>query len=123
MNEYVGQPMSTWFIWAFAIGMLMSCLLWLAFAHFTMRPIEKRMKKEGLPDSFTWDGTGGRIIFYACALALPERFADRINPRLIDAPLIRSYASRADRLRGIVFLSAFSIWILIGFIGVLLGFA
>lgn len=121
MNEHVGQSMSSWFMWAFGISMIASFILWLIFAQFSMRRIERDMKASGLPNTFVWDGLGGRIIFYACAIALPERVANRVDSRLINSPLIRSYASRADRIRAQLFLVCLGAWIVIGFYGFLFG--
>ena len=95
MNEYVAEPMSIWFMWFFGVGAMSSCILWLVFAQFTMRRIERQIKEAGISVGFLWDGLGGRIVFYGYAIALPERLALRIE-RLINVNLVRSYANKAD---------------------------
>lgn len=94
---------------------------WLVFARLSMARIERDMKRDKLTDMFAWDGIGGRIIFYAYAIVLPERIAKRIDGRLIDALLVRKYANYADWIRGLVFLMAANIWLLIVFAGVIVG--
>lgn len=119
--ESPSQPLSLFFVWFFVAGMFSSFCMWLLFAQMTMRRIEKQMKEDGLPDSFIWDGVGGRIVFYACALGFPEKIAYRIDKRLIDARLVRSYSSPGDRICAILFLLLMSCWILGTFVAVLLG--
>lgn len=101
--------------------MMVSFIMWLSFAHFTMRRIEKQMKDDGLPDSFLWDGVGGRIIFYAYAIALPQKIALKFDRRLIDSGLVRSYASSRDRLRAKLFLLFINVWIVGCFVGFFCG--
>lgn len=103
---------STVFFFALFIA---SAISWLTFAQLSMRPMEKRMKADGVPNGFVWDGVGARIFSYAFAIVLPEKFALRLT-RLMDVKLIRSYASRADWWRGLFFLSITYTWILIVFV-------
>lgn len=107
-----------WFFLFFFIFGLIAGMALIAFSRLTMARIERDMKAAGLPDTFLWDGTGGRVVFYAFAIALPEKIAQRIDRRLIDAPLVRRYASRADRLRGLSVIWSFSIWIIVTFAGI-----
>jgi len=113
--------MSRWFFWSFGTGMMATFISWLIFARLSMSRIERDMKRDKLADMFAWDGIGGRIIFYAYAIVLPERMATRIDGRLIDALLVRKYANYADRIRGFVFLMATNIWLLIVLAGVIVG--
>jgi|SRR5690606_21424799 len=106
-----------WFYLSFIILFILAAITWIIFARLSMARIESEIKN----DKFLWDGTGGRIIFYAYAIALPEKMARRIDERLIDASLVRKYATRADWMRGISFLIASNIWILLILAGVIIG--
>lgn len=98
----------------------LTALSWLTFGQFSMRPIEKKMKTDGLPNQFAWDGLGGRITFYALAIVLPERFALRLN-RLMDVSAIRSYANNRDWWRGMIFITVTNTWIISIFGGTIFG--
>lgn len=91
---------------------------WLLFGRLTMARIERDIKADGLPRPSPWDGPGARILSYAYALALPEKWALRtVDTRLLDAELIRRYAIPADRIRGaalLIFGNAFVVFILLG---------
>jgi hypothetical protein len=93
---------------------------WLTFAQLSMRPIEKKMKADDKPDSFSWDGVGARIFSYAFAIVFPEKFALRLN-RLMDVTTIRSYANKSDRWRGALFLSITYTWLILILSGAALG--
>ncbi len=95
-------------------------LAWIIFARFSMRPMEKKMNADGLPNQFAWDGVGGRITFYALAIVLPERFALRLN-RLMDVSAIRSYANKWDWWRGLIFIGVTNTWIISIFGGTVFG--
>lgn len=110
-------------MWAFGISMCTSFVMWLVFAKFTMRRIERKMKEDGLPNNFVWDGLGGRIIFYACTIALPEKIAHRADKRLINSPLVRGYSSTADKVSARLFLLCLFAWLIIGLYGVVFGTA
>lgn len=97
-------------MWFFGVGAMSSCILWLVFAQFTMRRIERQIKEAGISVGFLWDGLGGRIVFYGYAIALPERIALRIE-RLINVPLVRSYANQADWWRSVLFIGTSHLWI------------
>jgi len=113
--------MSRWFFWSFGAGTMATFISWLVFARLSMARIERDMKRDKLTDMFAWDGVGGRIIFYAYAIVLPERIGKRIDGLLIDALLVRKYSNCADRIRGFVFLMATNIWLLIVLAGVIVG--
>lgn len=112
MEYQLTEPMSEWFFWFFLIGMMCTFITWIAFARLSMARIEKKIKDDGAPGSFAWDGVGGRIVFYALAIVLPEKIALRIN-KLIDVELVRKYATRKDWVLGICFLIAGDTWIFI----------
>ena len=120
INEYVAQPMNAWFMWFFGIGAIGTCFLWLTFAQFTMRRIEKQFKQDGAPVGFLWDGLGGRIVFYAYAILFPERCALRIE-RLINVRLVRSYATKADWWRSCIFVITSHMWLGVVFLSLALG--
>jgi len=112
--------MSEWFMWFFGVGAMSSCILWLVFAQFTMRRIERQIKEAGISVGFLWDGLGGRIVFYGYAIALPERLALGIE-RLINVNLVRSYANKADWWGSVLFIVTSHLWIGFTFLSMLLG--
>lgn len=87
-----------------------------------MKPIEERMKADGIPNSFSWDGVGIRVMSYAFAIVFPEKLALRLN-RLIDAEVVRRYADQSDWWRGLIFLMTSYTWLILAFIGVALGYS
>ena len=75
-----------------------------------MARIEKNIRKDGHPESFVWDGIGGRIVFYALAIVLSKRIAMRMD-KLIDVDLVRQYSTKKDWVLGFTFLLVTDIWI------------
>jgi hypothetical protein len=118
MEYQLTEPMSEWFFWFFLIGMLSTFVTWIAFARLSMSRIERAMRKDGLIDTFTWDGLGGRIVFFALAIVLPVKLAHRINA-LIDVAAVRKYSSNIDWFLGFLFLACGDIWILGSIIAVI----
>lgn len=41
-----------WFTVSFFGLFMLTAIAWITFAHFTMRPIEKKMKADGIPSGF-----------------------------------------------------------------------
>lgn len=111
-----------WYFLSILILALATAISWITFAQLSMRPIEKSMKNDGVLNGFDKGGIGGRIFDYAFAIALPEKLALRLNS-LMDVKLIRAYASEADRLRGVIFLTITYSWIATVSIGFILGYA
>lgn len=81
-----------WFFLTVLVCTGLAAVSWLTFAQLSMRPMERRMKADGIPNQFKWDGVGARISLYALAIVFPEKFALRFH-RLMDVKLIRSYAN------------------------------
>lgn len=111
MEYQLTEPMSEWFFWFFLIGMLSTFFTWIAFARLSMSRIERTMRRDGLINTFTWDGLGGRIVFFALSIVLPVKLAYRINA-LIDVAAVRKYSSNIDWFLGLLFLLSGNIWIL-----------
>lgn len=111
-----------WYFLSILILVLATAISWITFAQFSMRPIEKNMKRDGVLNGFDKGGIGGRVFNYAFAIVLPEKLAFRLNS-LMDVKLIRHYASEADRLRGVIFLTITYSWIATVCIGFILGYA
>ena len=111
-----------WFFLFLFISTGFTSVSLLIFAQFSMRPMEKKMKADGISNDFLWDGVGARVFSYAIAIVLPEKLALRLN-RLMDVKRIRSYASKSDWWRGIFFLSITYSWLLAILIGSALGYA
>lgn|SRR5690554_715834 len=93
-----------WFLFTCLILLFVTAFSWISFARFSMARIEKAIKEEDGSNSFAWDGIGVRTIFYAYAIALPERFAIRLEQRLIQSSLVRSYSSQFDHINALTFL-------------------
>lgn len=110
MEYQLTEPMSEWFFWFFLIGMLATFVSWIAFARLSMSRIERAMKNDGLIDAFTWDGVGGRIVFFAIVIVLPAKLTYRMNS-LMDVATVRKYSSSLDWLLGLLFLLSGDIWI------------
>lgn len=108
-----------WFTVFFFGFFIATAITWILFARLTMARIEKDIKGGGHPESFGWDGIGGRIVFYALAIVLPARAATRID-KLIDVNLVRRYATKIDWVFGFSFLIVADIWIFISFVGIAL---
>lgn len=108
-----------WFTVSFFGLFIVTALTWILFARFSMARIEQSIKKNGYPESFAWDGVGGRIVFYALAIVLPEKLANRID-RLIDVSLVRRYATRKDWFFGVCYLVATNAWLVVSFVGIAL---
>lgn len=94
---------------------------WILFARLSMARIERAMEKDGAQKKFQWDGVGGRIVFYALVIVLPENKAERMN-QLIDVALVRKYALRRDKVLGNFFLVSSNIAMLIALLAVVLSF-
>ena len=46
------------FFTSFFIFFFLTAISWITFAQFTMRPLEKKFKADGIPKKFLWDGIG-----------------------------------------------------------------
>lgn len=107
-----------WYTILLFSSFMIMAIAWITFARLSMARIERDVKKDGHPDTFQWDGLGGRIFFYAFAIVFSESKAKRIN-KLINVSLVRSYATHGDWLRGLIFMIASNTCILVTFVGVL----
>lgn len=107
-----------WYTILLFSSFIVMAVAWITFARLSMARIEHDVKKDGHPNTFQWDGLGGRVFFYAFAIVFSVNKANRIN-RLINVSLVRSYANYGDWLRGLIFIIASNICILVTFVGVL----
>lgn len=112
MNEYVAQPMSLLCMWIFGLGLVSTAISLLSFAQFAMRRIEKQIKEAGRDTHQPLDFAGSKIVTYAYAIVLPERFALRLH-RLIDAQIVRDYSNKTDWVLGLFFIVASHLWIIL----------
>lgn len=92
------------FLLTLLVVFVLTAVSWIFFARFTMGRIEKRIVKDGFGDNLDWDGVGARVILYAYAIMLPEKYASRLGKRLLNSILIRKYATSSDWMGGLVFL-------------------
>lgn len=115
MEYLLTDPMNDFVMWGFIVLLLSSGLFLLAFAKFTMRRIEREIKRDAIdyvaPANF---GDGG-LVSYAFAIVLPERVALRMV-RLLDVELIRSYATKTDWWLSLLFLITMDAWILLSLV-------
>lgn len=107
--------MNDFFMWGFLVLFLSGAFFLLTFAQFTMRRIEREIKRDVIdyvaPANF---GDGG-LSSYAFAIVLPERAALRMV-RLLDVEVIRSYATKTDWWLGLLFLITMDAWILLSLV-------
>src|SRR5690625_829144 len=72
---------------------------WLIFARLSMARIEKDLMADGQSRPAPWDRSGGRVIWYAYAIALPLGPWNPEDDPLINVKLVRHYANRSDKVR------------------------
>lgn len=106
-----------YFLLTALVVFVLTAVSWIFFARFTMGRIEKRIAKDGFADNLDWDGVGARTILYAYAIVLPEKYASRLEKRLLNSSLIRKYATSSDWTSGLVFLISSNSLVLICLIG------
>ena len=88
----------------FVLSFFFMAIAWISFARLTMARIEREIKRDGLPRPCPWDGPGARALWYASAISLPVGRFNRADNPMIDVPLVRKYATRADVIRGRILL-------------------
>ncbi len=86
------------------ITFFFTAISWIFFARFTMSRIEKKIVEDGFSSAANWDGIGARAILYAYAIILPNKYAQRIENKLLNSVSIKGYANSTDRMSGAVFL-------------------
>jgi hypothetical protein len=101
-----------WLLLAILVLFIATAISWISFARITMSRLETKMKSKTGEDSFEWDGVGIRIVFYAYAIVLPERYALRLERRLIKSSLVRNYSTPIDRMLGCCFLISSNLFVL-----------
>ena len=112
----INNTATDWFFIIFLTLFSLTAVSCLLLAQFTVRRIEKEIKRSEVAYEKAADFGGSRIVTYAYAVLLPERIAQRLAP-LIDATLIRSYATGMDWWRSLFFVLASHCWIGVGIIG------
>jgi hypothetical protein len=106
-----------WYSSAFGILAVVTCICWLCFARLTMARIEREMKRDGLSRSSSWDGVGLRVLWYLYAIVLPVGDWNRADDPMIDVPTVRRYATRFDRILGMIFFVAGNTWVIVIVLG------
>ncbi|MFC4257639.1 hypothetical protein ACFOZ5_01195 [Marinobacter lacisalsi] len=86
--------------------LIVTMLSWLVFGRLSMARIERAIMAEGKPRPCPWDGVGGRLVWYAYAVALPESFFNDIDNRQLKTSDVKRYSTRADYYRAWVFMIA-----------------
>lgn len=99
-----------WF--SFLVTFLATAIAWIAFARLTMGRIEREIIRDGLPRPSRWDGVGARAPGYAFSIACPGHGWDAPGNPLIDASLVRRYATNADRTRAWFFIATGGLFLL-----------
>lgn len=82
--------------------LLNAAFSWLAFAHFSMRPLERKLRALKKDSVSEWDGPGWRTATYAIKLALPPGIWGNYN-MFLDPYLLHKLATSADTKRAIWF--------------------
>ena len=119
--EYASSnTLTDWFFTIFLTLFALPAVSCLALAQLTMRRIEKQIKKDEISHNQALDFGGSRIVTYAYVILLPKRFAQRLTP-IIDAELIRSYATKIDWWRCLFFVTSSHLWLAIAFFGFFFG--
>ncbi|SFR47797.1 hypothetical protein SAMN05216203_0661 [Marinobacter daqiaonensis] len=83
-------------------------------------PVLDSRVAEGKPRPCPWDGVGGRLVWYAYAVALPEFFFNDMNNRQLMTSDVKKYTTSADRLRAWAFMIAGHGFVLLVFTAVIL---
>jgi hypothetical protein len=87
------------------------------FSRLSVARIKNEIKKDGLPDALMFDLMGGGgSVDYAFAIIVSDKMADRLSVRLIDAHLVRRYATLKDKRRAFAFLISFGMFFVFGLI-------
>ena len=79
--------------------LIIMMISWVIFGFFSMRRIEKSIMAEGKPRPCSWDGIGGRVIWYAYTVSLPAYFFNELDDRQLNTADVKRYTTRADRIR------------------------
>lgn len=110
MNDYVAHTMSPLWMWVFGIGFISTAIFLLLFAH-RVRLIERKIKQKGRDGLRPLDLGGSKIVTYAYVIVFPEHIALRLE-RLIDANIVRGYATKTDWITGLLFIATSHCWII-----------
>ncbi|MBR9980398.1 MAG: hypothetical protein KFF50_05160 [Desulfatitalea sp.] len=103
VNMFMFERAEGAFLFVFLVVTMAGFLSWIFFARLTMARIEREMRADGLPRPASWDGIGYRALWYSHAMVLPIGIWNQPDDPLIDVPLVRRYAKRADIIRAWVF--------------------
>jgi hypothetical protein len=106
-----------WFYLSVLILFITMAIAWISFARLSMARIEREIIRDGFPRPSPWDGPGARILWYATAISLPIGRFNRADNPLIDVPLVRRYATRADIIRGRILLITGNLFAAVGVAG------
>jgi hypothetical protein len=83
----------------FGVFFFGTLLAWVIFGRLSMARIEKSIMSEGKPRPCPWDGVGGRLVWYAYAVALPESFFNDIDNRQLNTADVKRYTTTGDSIR------------------------
>jgi hypothetical protein len=115
MEYQLTEPINDFFMWGFLILFLSSAFFLLTFAQFTMRRIEREIKRDVIDYVKPVNVGDGGLVSYAFAIVLPERPALRLA-HFLDVELIRTYATKTDWWLSLLFLLTMDAWILFAII-------
>lgn len=89
-------------------------LSWVVFGRLSMAKIEKAIMAEGKPRPCPWDGTGGRLVWYAYTVALPASFFNEVDDRQLKTADVKRYTTKADRIRAWIFMVSGHLMVILG---------
>ena len=105
------------------ISLIIMMFSWVVFGRLSMARIEKSIMAEGKPRPCSWDGVGGRIIWYAYTVALPARFFNKLDDRQLNTADVKRYTTRADRIRAWVLMISGHTMMVMGLLSSFFGIA
>ncbi len=106
------------FIGSFLLLFFASAIFWFVFSYGIIPKIDKRMAEAGESRACPTDIMGLRTLMIATAISLPVgNFLNHDGNPLINARAIRPYASKTDKLLGLILTVTSYAWVIIALVG------
>ena len=78
------------------LNILTMFAFFMCFSRISMRPIERKLKEEGM-EFFPWDGVGFKTIWFANVIAFRGTILSGKNNPLVDTDAVNRLATKQDR--------------------------
>lgn len=108
-----------WFFLFFLLFFIIYAVSWIIYSRFSFPRIERKLLADGYLDIFLLSGVVVRPLLFALVIVLPDKAVKRL-PSLVDAYVIRAYATKADRWLGLLVLCTSYGWLIVLLIAYLL---